>query len=123
MPITKACEYALLLLLFTRKDIKLKDVKTILCKLEISKSFLAKVLQSLAKNGISISYKGTKATFMPNKHFDDIFVIEVIKAMEKKNLLVFSYSFLRGYYLSNCIDSCIVWPLLNRLQSNILIKV
>jgi len=119
MLLTKASEYALLSLMLIGEDGAPKDAETLSSQLEISKSFLAKVLQNLAKNGILISYKGAKGGFVLNRPFDDISIIEVIRAAEGKNPSVFNCSSSYGYCPSNRASSCVIWPFLNRLQNKI----
>ncbi len=57
MLITKASEYALLSLIVLSRATSPMDSETLSKELSISKSFLAKILQSLAKSGILNSYK------------------------------------------------------------------
>ena len=52
MLLTKASEYALLSLIMISQKETPQDVDTLSTGLDISKSFLAKILQALAKEGI-----------------------------------------------------------------------
>ena len=119
MLLTKASEYALLSLALIGEGGEPKDVETLSKQLEISKSFLAKVLQNLAKNEILISYKGAKGGFALNRQFDEISIIDVIKAAEGKKPSVFDCSPSQECCPIDCADSCIIWPFLNRLQNKI----
>ncbi|SFP11072.1 Rrf2 family transcriptional regulator [Hydrogenimonas thermophila] len=119
MLLTRASEYALLSLALIGEGGEPKDVETLSKQLDISKSFLAKVLQNLAKNGILISYKGAKGGFALNKRFDEISIIEVIKAAEGKNPSVFDCSPSQECCPGDRANSCVIWPFLNRLQNKI----
>jgi len=55
MLLTKKSEYALLSLVSIAKSDQPKNVDILATELGISESFLAKILQNLAKNGILIS--------------------------------------------------------------------
>jgi len=119
MLLTKASEYALLSLALIGESGESKDVETLSRQLDISKSFLAKILQNLAKQGILISYKGAKGGFALNRRFDEISIIDVIRAAEGKNPSVFDCSPSQEYCPDNRANSCIIWPFLNRLQNKI----
>ena len=67
MLLTRASEYALLSLALIGESGDPKDVDTLSKQLDISKSFLAKILQNLAKAGILVSYKGAKGGFALKK--------------------------------------------------------
>ena len=64
MLLTKASEYALLSLILISQKNAPQDVDTLSNQLGISKSFLAKILQSLAKENILTSFKGAHGGFM-----------------------------------------------------------
>ena len=64
MLFTKASEYAMLSLILLSQAKHPKDVDTISSELGISKSFLAKILQNLAKEGILHSFKGANGGFV-----------------------------------------------------------
>ncbi len=119
MLLTKASEYALLSLILISKEDEAVDVDTLSKKLNISKSFLAKILQSLARNDILISYKGAKGGFKLSKKPEDISVFEVIEFAEKKAPTVFECSSSQNNCKSNKADICLIWPFLNRLQMKI----
>jgi len=63
MLFTKASEYALLSLILISQKSSPVDVDTISNELKISKSFLAKILQNLAKDGVLKSFKGANGGF------------------------------------------------------------
>ena len=66
MLFTKASEYALLSLILISQKSSPVDVDTISNELKISKSFLAKILQNLAKDGVLKSFKGANGGFALN---------------------------------------------------------
>ena len=69
MLLTRASEYALLALDSIRKSEKPKGAEQLARELNFPKSFLAKILQALAKNGILESKKGAHGGFiMARKH-------------------------------------------------------
>ncbi len=67
MLLTRATEYALLTLDFIRNSDHPKGAEQIATELNFPKSFLAKILQSLAKNGILESKKGAHGGFIMAK--------------------------------------------------------
>lgn len=116
MLFTKASEYALLSLILLAKSSDAKDVENISKELNISKSFLAKILQSLAKNGILKSTRGIKGGFMLAKHPDQITVASIVEYAEKRPTHVFECS----GDIENCPSKngalCAIWPIFNKLQ-------
>ena len=119
MLLTRASEYALLSLALIGESGEPKDVDTLSRQLDISKSFLAKILQNLAKHGILVSYKGAKGGFALNKKFDEISIMEVVEAAEGKPPSVFECAPAKECCPSERAGSCIIWPFLNRLQNKI----
>ncbi|MCF6201163.1 MAG: Rrf2 family transcriptional regulator [Hydrogenimonas sp.] len=119
MLLTRASEYALLSLALIGESGEPKDVDTLSKQLGISKSFLAKILQSLAKQGILVSYKGAKGGFALNKKFSEISIMEVVNAAEGKSPAVFECSPSQSNCPSDKGMQCVIWPFLNRLQNRI----
>jgi Rrf2 family protein len=119
MLMTRASEYALLSLIVLAKAGRALDVDTLSRELDISKSFLAKILQSLARQGILNSYKGVNGGFELARHSRDISVLEVMEAAEGKSPAVFSCSPSQDDCPSNKAMSCGLWPFLNRLQGKV----
>ena len=119
MLITKASEYAILSLILLSSSDTPKDSDTLSRDLFISKSFLAKILQQLAKNGILKSYKGVNGGFLLAKSPDNISILSVIKSVEGKTPSVFECSSSKEDCPSDKAEICSVWPVLNRLQVNI----
>ncbi len=119
MLLTRASEYALLSLALIGESGEPKDVDTLSKQLDISKSFLAKILQALAREGILVSYKGAKGGFALNRPYDQISIMEVIQAAEGKPPSVFECSPSQSSCPSERAGSCLIWPFLNCLQGKI----
>ncbi|KAA6220590.1 RrF2 family transcriptional regulator [Campylobacter sp. LR185c] len=92
MLFTKASEYALLSLIYIAQKETPQDVDTMAIELDIPKSFLAKILQNLAKNGLLKSFKGAKGGFMLIKDPKEYTLKEIINVAEKKEVNVFECS-------------------------------
>jgi len=119
MLITKASEYAILsLILLSTKDTP-QDSETLSGELFISKSFLAKILQALAKNDILKSYKGANGGFVLNKAPSEIDILSIVSSVEGKAPSVFECSSNANDCPSDKANICSIWPMLNRLQKNI----
>ncbi|MSN96971.1 Rrf2 family transcriptional regulator [Campylobacter sp. FMV-PI01] len=115
MLFTKASEYALFSLIFIAKKSKPQDVDTISKELEISKSFLAKILQNMAKDGILNSFKGVKGGFALARDRDKINLKEIINSAERHEATVFECSI----SIEDCPkknDKCEIWSIFNSLQ-------
>ncbi len=116
MLLTRASEYALLSLILISKSDEPKDVDTLSKQLDISRSFLAKVLQSLARDGILKSYKGARGGFIIEQNLEDISLRRVIEVVEKKPLVVFECSSSQSQCPSHKGDFCMIWPFLHKFQ-------
>ena len=101
MLLTKASEYALLSLIMISQKETPQDVDTLSTQLGISKSFLAKILQSLAKDPDEFSLK------------------QIIACAEKKPTMVLECTTAQGSCPNNRADFCKILPFLNKLQSRI----
>lgn len=119
MLLTRASEYALLSLIMLSYEKDPLDVDTLSKELMISKSFLAKILQDLAKDDILKSFKGSKGGFILNKKPSDLTLKEIIKAAEKKQALVFECSASIQDCPNNKAKACKIWSMLNSLQLRI----
>jgi len=119
MLITRASEYAILSLIVLSKAKEPMDSETLSRELAISKSFLAKILQSLAKVGILKSYKGVNGGFALNKDAKDIQMLEVMSSVEGKAPAVFECAPSESNCPSDKANSCSIWPFLNKLQGKI----
>lgn len=119
MLLTKASEYALLsLMLIAQKD-EPQDVDTLSKQLNISKSFLAKILQSLAKEGILKSFKGAKGGFILNKSYEQISIKSILECAEKKPTIIFECAVSKSNCKSKKADICKIWPFFNKFQLKI----
>ena len=119
MLITRASEYAILSLIVLSKADLPMDSESLANQLSISKSFLAKILQSLAKSGILKSYKGVKGGFVLVQDPKEINMLTVMSAVEGKAPAVFDCSPSLTSCPSNKASLCSLWPFLNKLQYKI----
>lgn len=119
MLITRASEYAILSLIVLSKANSPMDSETLSNQLSIPKSFLAKILQALAKKDILKSYKGVNGGFTLLKDSKDITMLEIMSAVEGKAPTVFDCSPSINYCPSNKAHLCSIWPFLNKLQGKI----
>ncbi|MDH4943599.1 Rrf2 family transcriptional regulator [Sulfurimonas sp. C5] len=119
MLITKASEYAILSLIVLSSAKEPMDSESLSRELAISKSFLAKILQSLAKAEILKSYKGVKGGFALNKDPKEITMLDVLSHVESKAPAVFDCSPSEKDCPSDRANMCSIWPFLNKLQNKI----
>lgn len=119
MLLTKASEYALLSLVLIARAEHPEDVDTLSKRLGISRSFLAKILQALARDNILNSFKGAKGGFALQKAPEEISIRKVIESAEKKPLTVFECSSSSMNCSSGKGEFCIIWPFLNKFQHKI----
>lgn len=119
MLITRASEYALLSLIVLADADKPLDADTLSRELDISKSFLAKILQSMARSGILNSYKGAGGGFALARDLGDITVHEITCAAEGKHPSVFDCSKSQKDCPSDKAATCTIWPVIHRLQGKI----
>jgi len=119
MLLTRASEYALLSLDMIRKSDVPIGAEQLANSLSIPKSFLAKILQSLAKNGILESRKGAHGGFILTKKTSEITVNSIIIAAEGKRPSVFDCA----SYIESCpggtIGNCAISPFLAKFQGKI----
>lgn len=119
MLITRASEYAILSLILLSKSQTPQDSESLSHELSISKSFLAKILQSLAKEDILKSYKGAKGGFALNRESKDINMLQVMSSVESKAPAVFECAPQESNCPSDQANSCAIWPFLHKLQGKI----
>jgi len=119
MLITRASEYAILSLIMISKSDSPIDSETLSRDLSISKSFLAKILQALAKNEILRSYKGVNGGFTLAKKPSQINMLKVMSCVEGKTPAVFDCSSSTSDCPSDKANICTLWPFLNKLQGKI----
>lgn len=116
MLFTKASEYALLSLILLSQSNSPKDVDAMSCELGISKSFLAKILQNLAKEGILNSFKGAHGGFILADNPSNISIRRILESAEKRKAYVFECSIDRKDCPSHKGSVCKMWPMFNALQ-------
>lgn len=119
MLMTRASEYALLALVTLAKASDPMDTETLAHDLAISKSFLAKILQSLARSGILKSYKGVKGGFVLILPKEEITLLSIMKAAEGKDPSVFDCSSGVGNCPAEKEESCHIYPFIHNLQGRI----
>jgi Rrf2 family protein len=119
MLLTKKSEYALLSLVFIAKSEEPINVDALSKELNISKSFLAKIMQALSKQDILDSFKGINGGFKLARPSDQITILEITTAAEDKLPTVFECSPSMSSCPSQVGNCCTIWPLLNNLQSKI----
>ncbi|WP_320036113.1 Rrf2 family transcriptional regulator [Halarcobacter sp.] len=119
MLLTKKSEYALLSLISIAKSDAPKNVDVLSRELNIPKSFLAKIMQNLAKNDIVLSHRGVNGGFVLKKPYDEITILEITTVAEEKIPSVFECSPSVSSCPSDLANACSLWPVLNNLQSRI----
>ncbi|NLY03381.1 MAG: Rrf2 family transcriptional regulator [Campylobacter sp.] len=117
MLFTKASEYALLSLIFISKKDEPQDVECISNELEISRSFLAKILQNMARDGILNSFKGANGGFMLSRSPENITMLEVVESAERHEMSVFECSKSRD--LCKKGEECKIWNIFNDIQMHV----
>ncbi len=117
MLLTKASEYALLSLIYISQKQTPQDVDTMAFELDIPKSFLAKILQTLAKDGLLKSFKGARGGFALIKEAHHYTIKEIVNSAEKKDINVFECS--GGVCPSHREENCSLLPILVNLQNKI----
>lgn len=119
MLFTKATEYALFSVIYLAKSKEAKDVESISQQLKISKSFLAKILQKLAKDDILVSHKGINGGFHFVRDPATLRINEIIQSVEKKATNVFECASL-DHPCSHRIEGlCKVWKIFSTLQKEV----
>jgi len=119
MLLTKKSEYALLSLISIAKSDTPKNVDLLSRELNIPKSFLAKIMQNLAKNNIVQSHRGVNGGFVLKKPYDQITILEITTVAEEKIPSVFECSPSVSSCPSDLANACSLWPVLNNLQGKI----
>ncbi len=119
MLLTKKSEYAMLALVLIAKSDTPQNADTLSAQLNISKSFLAKILQKLAKYNILQSYKGINGGFSLNKEPSDLTILELTTISEDKIPTVFECSTDGKLCSASKAGSCTLFPVLTNLQFKI----
>ncbi len=119
MLLTRASEYALLALDIIRNSEKPKGAEQLSIELSIPKSFLAKILQGLAKEGILESKKGAHGGFVLVKKSSEISIASIVIAAEGKTPAVFDCSQYSATCPNGIIGNCTISPFLVTFQSKV----
>ncbi|MBN2768523.1 MAG: Rrf2 family transcriptional regulator [Campylobacterales bacterium] len=119
MLITRATEYALLSLDYIRKSDSPAGAEQLSEELNIPKSFLAKILQNLAKKEILVSKKGAKGGFILQKKIKDITLFEIVTAVEGRPAMVFDCTQYIDTCPNNGAKNCTISPFLTNFQKKI----
>ncbi len=119
MLLTRASEYALLALNIIRNSEQPIGAEQLANSLSIPKSFLAKILQGLAKAGILESKKGAQGGFILVKDSTSISIASVIIAAEGKTPAVFDCTQYTDTCPNGSIGACTISPFLNTFQHKI----
>lgn len=119
MLLTKKTEYALLSLISIAKSDNPKNVDELSRELNIPKPYLAKILQSFAKNKILNSFKGAKGGFVLNIDPKNLTILTISSISEDKSPSVFECSPSIQSCPTQKALQCNLWPVLNNLQNKI----
>jgi len=119
MLLTRASEYALLSLDVIRNTEKPIGSEQLAKELNFPKSFLAKILQSLAKAGILESKKGAHGGFIMARNPSDVTLAEIILASEGKAPSIFDCSQYTDTCPNGAIGMCSISPFLTNFQRKI----
>jgi len=119
MLLTRASEYALLSLDKIRQSDRPVGAEYLAQELCIPKSFLAKILQSLARDNIVVSHRGAHGGFALERELESISVYEIILAAEGKAATVFDCTQYTEACPHGTIGDCAISPFLNRFQMRI----
>jgi Rrf2 family protein len=119
MLLTRATEYALLSLDTIRRSEKPIGAEQLANELCIPKSFLAKILQNLARAEILKSKKGAQGGFILMRDVDEISVREIILAAEGKAPAVFDCTQYAATCPNGSIGTCSISPFLATFQNKV----
>jgi len=119
MLLTRASEYALLALDKIRLSNRPIGAEYLAQELCIPKSFLAKILQSLAKDNIVVSHRGAHGGFALERELDTISVYDIVLAAEGKAATVFDCTQYSETCPNGIIGDCAISPFLATFQMRI----
>jgi len=119
MLLTRASEYALLSLSKIQKSKIPVGAQQLAGELGIPKSFLAKILQNLAKSEILESKKGVNGGFILTKDVNEISIYSIILAAEGKAPAIFDCTQYSESCPNGAIGTCTISPFLAKFQSKI----
>jgi len=115
---TKSTIYALHALVELSNFDEPVDVSKLASLTNLPKPFLAKLLQYLSKEGFISSFKGVNGGFILTKKPSEIKIIDIFKAIENKDSLVFYCSNEKDCIRKN--SSCKIKPFLIGLEKEFL---
>ncbi len=116
MLLTRATEYALLSLDIIIKAKKPIGSEQLSKELNISKSFLAKILQNLTKYEILESHRGSQGGYSLKKDSKNISIYDIIEAAEGKKPTVFDCISYSQSCPNGVVGSCSISPFLAKFQ-------
>ncbi|VAY86261.1 Rrf2 family transcriptional regulator [hydrothermal vent metagenome] len=119
MLLTKKSEYALLSLALIAKTKVAMSAEDLSVHLNISKSFLAKILQNLARHDILKSHKGVNGGFILIISPQDMTIFNIVVVAEEKIPAVFECSTNNNICNASLNGECTLFPALNNLQYKI----
>ena len=119
MLLTRASEYALLSLDKIRQSDVPVGAEHLAAELCIPKSFLAKILQSLAKDDIITSHRGAHGGFALERELDTISIYDVVLAAEGKAAAVFDCTQYSDTCPNGSVGGCSISPFLTQFQMRI----
>jgi len=117
---TKSTVYTLHALVELSRFDKPVDVSYLAEITDLPKPFLAKLLQTLSKKGFVKSYKGIHGGFILSKSPREIKILELFKAMEDKNSLVFYCSQEESDCVRDRAGICVLRPFFSFLEEKLL---
>jgi Rrf2 family protein len=116
MLLTRASEYALLTLDLIVKSDRPLGSDYLAKELNISKSFLAKILQNLTKADILVSHRGAQGGYVLKKEPQNIAIYDIITAAEGKRPAVFDCISYADTCPNGAVGTCAISPFLARFQ-------
>ncbi len=119
MLLTRASEYALLSLNAIKNSQEPVGAEQLATELNIPKSFLAKILQNLAKADILESRRGAAGGFVLSKDISEISVNSIIYASEGKPPTVFNCFEHAETCPNGTPGTCVISPFLINFQRKI----
>lgn len=119
MLLTRASEYALLSLILLSQSNHPLHAEQLAQQLDISKSFLAKVLQSLVRARLITSIRGAKGGYVLLCATSEITMKRIFHAAESKSPTVFECATEPDTCPSTKSSTCAIWPFITTLQSHI----
>ncbi|KIM08445.1 MAG: Rrf2 family transcriptional regulator [Sulfurovum sp. PC08-66] len=119
MLLTRASEYALLSLSKIEQSDVPVGAQQLALELGLPKSFLAKILQNLAKSEILESKRGVNGGFILTKDANNISIYSVILAAEGKAPAIFDCTQYSESCPNGSIGACAISPFLAKFQSKI----